>query len=148
MASAENRAEVGKTIKVLSNYLNRRLLQIPAFRNQEEITPVQGMLLGFIIEEEEGDVFQKDIEEMFSLRRSTVSGVLSAMEGSGLIVRERVEYDARLRKICATEKGRKVHSLIKSELGAIEYQITAGISDEEITAFLHTAEKIKRNLLQ
>ena len=101
MASAENRAEVGKTIKVLSNYLNRRLLQIPAFRNQEEITPVQGMLLGFIIEEE-GDVFQKDIEEMFSLRRSTVSGVLSAMEGSGLIVRERVEYDARLRKICAT----------------------------------------------
>ena len=148
MASAENRAEVGKTIKVLSNYLNRRLLQIPAFRNQEEITPVQGMLLGFIIEEEEGDVFQKDIEEMFSLRRSTVSGVLSAMEGSRLIVRERVEYDARLRKICATEKGRKVHSLIKSELGAIEYQITAGISDEEITAFLHTAEKIKRNLLQ
>lgn len=147
MASAENRAEVGKTIKVLSNYLNRRLLQIPAFRNQEEITPVQGMLLGFIIEEE-GDVFQKDIEEMFSLRRSTVSGVLSAMEGSGLIVRERVEYDARLRKICATERGRKVHSLIKSELGAIEYQITAGISDEEITAFLHTAEKIKRNLLQ
>ena len=147
MASAENRAEVGKTIKVLSNYLNRRLLQIPAFRNQEEITPVQGMLLGFIIEEE-GDVFQKDIEEMFSLRRSTVSGVLSAMEGSGLIVRERVEYDERKKKICATEKGRKVHSLIKSELGAIEYQITAGISDEEITAFLHTAEKIKRNLLQ
>jgi len=147
MASAENRAEVGKTIKVLSNYLNRRLLQIPAFKNQEEITPVQGMLLGFIVEEE-GDVFQKDIEEMFSLRRSTVSGVLSAMEGSGLIVRERVEYDARLRKICATEQGRKVHSLIKSELGAIEYQITAGISDEEITAFLHTAEKIKRNLLQ
>lgn len=147
MASAENRAEVGKTIKVLSNYLNRRLLQIPAFKNQEEITPVQGMLLGFIIEEE-GDIFQKDIEEMFSLRRSTVSGALSSMEKNGLIIREKVAYDARLRKICATEKGRKVHSLIKSELGAIEYQITAGISDEEITAFLHTAEKIKRNLLQ
>ena len=147
MASAENRAEVGKTIKVLSNYLNRRLLQIPAFRNQEEITPVQGMLLGFIIEEE-GDIFQKDIEEMFSLRRSTVSGALSSMEKNGLIIREKVAYDARLRKITATKRGEKIHSLIRSELGAIELQIRTGLTEEEMTAFFHTAEKIKRNLLQ
>ena len=140
-------AEIGKTIKLLSNYLNRRLLQIPAIKNQQDITPVQGMILGFIIDEE-GDVFQKDIEQTFTLRRSTVSGVLSSMEEAGLIIRERVESDARLRKITATEKGKKQHSLIKSELSAIEYQITAGLSDEEITAFLHTAEKIKRNLLQ
>ena len=140
-------AEIGKTIKLLSNYLNRRLLQIPAIKNQQDITPVQGMILGFIVEEE-SDIFQKDIEQTFTLRRSTVSGVLSSMEDAGLIIRERVESDARLRKITATEKGKKQHSLIKSELSAIEYQITAGLSDEEITAFLHTAEKIKRNLLQ
>ncbi|HJJ52470.1 MAG: MarR family transcriptional regulator [Methanocorpusculum sp.] len=140
-------AEIGKTIKLLSNYLNRRLLQIPAIKNQQDITPVQGMILGFIVEEE-SDIFQKDIEQTFTLRRSTVSGVLSSMEEAGLIIRERVESDARLRKITATEKGKKQHSLIKSELSAIEYQITAGLSDEEITAFLHTAEKIKRNLLQ
>ena len=140
-------AEIGKTIKLLSNYLNRRLLQIPAIKNQQDITPVQGMILGFIVEEER-DIFQKDIEQTFTLRRSTVSGVLSSMEEAGLIIRERVVSDARLRKITATEKGKKQHSLIKSELSAIEYQITAGLSDEEITAFLHTAEKIKRNLLQ
>ena len=140
-------AEIGKTIKLLSNYLNRRLLQIPAIKNQQDITPVQGMILGFIVEEER-DIFQKDIEQTFTLRRSTVSGVLSSMEGAGLIIRERVESDARLRKITATEKGKKQHSLIKSELSAIEYQIIAGIPDEEITAFLQTAEKIKRNLLQ
>ena len=85
---------------------------------------------------------------MFTLRRSTVSGVLSSMEESGLITREHVESDARLRKICATEKGKKLHSLIRSELGGIEYQITAGLTDAEVTAFLHTAEKIKRNLLK
>ena len=147
MTSAENRAEVGKTIKVLSNYLNRRLLQIPAFKNQEEVTPVQGMLLGFIVESDE-DVFQKDIEEMFSLRRSTVSGALSRMEEKGLIIRERVEYDARLRKITATERGAKIHSFIRSELSAIEYQIRSGLSDEELTAFFHITEKIKRSLLQ
>ena len=140
-------AEIGKTIKLLSNYLNRRLLQIPAIKNQQDITPVQGMILGFIVEEER-DIFQKDIEQTFTLRRSTVSGVLSSMEEAGLIIRERVESDARLRKITATEKGKKQHSLIKSELSAIEYQIIAGIPDEEITAFLQTAEKIKRNLLQ
>lgn len=140
-------AEIGKTIKLLSNYLNRRLLQIPAIKNQQDITPVQGMILGFIVEEE-SDIFQKDIEQTFTLRRSTVSGVLSSMEEAGLIIRERVESDARLRKITATEKGKKQHSLIKSELSAIEYQIIAGIPDEEITAFLQTAEKIKRNLLQ
>ncbi|HJJ63555.1 MAG TPA: MarR family transcriptional regulator, partial [Methanocorpusculum sp.] len=110
-------AEIGKTIKLLSNYLNRRLLQIPAIKNQQDITPVQGMILGFIVEEE-SDIFQKDIEQTFTLRRSTVSGVLSSMEEAGLIIRERVESDARLRKITATEKGKKQHSLIKSELSA------------------------------
>ena len=108
---------------------------------------MQGMLLGFIIEEE-GDIFQKDIEEMFSLRRSTVSGALSSMEKNGLIIREKVAYDARLRKITATKRGEKIHSLIRSELGAIELQIRTGLTEEEMTAFFHTAEKIKRNLLQ
>ncbi len=143
----DNHHPVGKTIKTLSNYMTRRLLQIPVFKNQDSITPAQGMILGFVIENE-GDTFQKDIEQMFTLRRSTVSGVLNTMEESGLITRERVETDARLRRITATASGRKIHGLIKSELSGIEYQITAGLSEEEITAFLRTAEKIKRNLLK
>lgn len=127
--------------------MTRRLFQIPAFKNQSNITPFQGMILAFVIDKEE-DIFQKDIEQMFSLSRSTVSGILSTMEKNELIIRERVDADARLRKISPTEQGRKLHSLFKSELAAIEYQVVAGLTDNEITAFLQTAEKIKRNLLK
>ena len=47
---------------------------------------------------QQGDVYQKDIESFFKLRRSTVSSQLDTLEKKGLIQRVPVSHDARLKK--------------------------------------------------
>ena len=44
------------------------------------------------------DVFQKDLEAAFKIRRSTVSRMMELMEQKGLLTRESVGGDARLKR--------------------------------------------------
>ncbi|MDO7205446.1 helix-turn-helix domain-containing protein [Paraclostridium bifermentans] len=44
------------------------------------------------------DVFQKDLESVFDLKRSSISLMLNNMEKSGLIERMLVKEDGRLKK--------------------------------------------------
>ena len=73
------------------------------------ITGVQSAMIGFIYEKSrKKDIFAKDIEKAFELRRATVAGLLQNMEKNGLITREQVGSDARLRRIMLTNKALKI----------------------------------------
>ena len=50
------------------------------------------------------DVYQKDIEEEFQIRKSTATGILKLMEKHGFIRRESAQQDARLKRIVPTKK--------------------------------------------
>ncbi len=93
-----------------------------------------------------GDVFQRDLEARFNIRRSTATGILKLMEKNGLIVRETVEYDARLKRLVLTEKAVKLHETIVREIDIIENTMRQGLSQEEFDSFFNTIEKIKKNL--
>ena len=43
-------------------------------------------------------MFQRDVEQVFSLSRSTATGILQQLEEKGLLRRESVPSDARLKK--------------------------------------------------
>ena len=62
------------------------------------------------------DIYQKDLEKKFSVTRSTASKVVKLMVQKGLIVREEVESDARLKKLILTEKALNMHEAIKSDI--------------------------------
>ena len=72
--------------------------------------------------------------------------MLQIMEKNGLITRGSVPYDSRLKKITPTEKALELHRQISSEIDAIEAELSAGLSEEEIASFIATIEKIKKNL--
>ena len=93
--------EVGRAVKILSHEIDRYILSCGV----EEATGVQGRLIGFLYNRTKtGDVFQRDIEESFNIRRSTVTGMLKTMEQNGLITRCGVSGDARLKKIMLTKQ--------------------------------------------
>ena len=92
------------------------------------------------------DVFQRDIEEKFSVRRSTVTNILQLMEKNGVIKREPVKHDARLKKIVLTQKGIDAHLTLEQELKETEKILLSGLSADEINQFLHTIDKMKMNL--
>lgn len=107
---------------------------------------MQFAIISYIARESaERDVFQKDLEQKFDIRKSTVSGTLNTMERDGLLVRETVPYDARLRKMILTDKALHAKKNTEQVIGSVENQLSKGLTEEEITTFLSILEKISKN---
>ena len=94
---------LGFEIRTLNNCVKRYVhsTRPPEF---EESTGVHGWAIRYFYENRDKDIFQRDFEARFSIRRSTATNMLKLMEKNGLITRESVSYDARLKKIVLTKK--------------------------------------------
>ena len=76
------------------------------------------------------DVYQKDIEEEFRIRKSTVTGILKLLEKNGFIRRESVPQDARLKRIVPTARAEALRPQILEQLGRTEALLMEGIPEE------------------
>jgi DNA-binding MarR family transcriptional regulator len=139
---------IGKDIKCVTNLLRRIHFASPLFKECQNLTGMHGYVLGYLSREcVKRDVFQKDLEAAFEMRRSTASEILKLMERNGLITRIPMESDARLKKIVLTDKAKEFSINIEREFAATEAKIVEGISEEEMRAFSATLDKIKANML-
>ena len=114
----------------------------------DRATMMQTWIIGFVQlrDSEDKDTFQKDIEEEFSINRSTTSEMLTLMNKRGLIERVPVDYDGRLKKIVLTQKSLDIHEWINQTMMLIHDDLTDGLSPEEIQEFLNIADKMIQNL--
>ncbi len=141
------RREIGFEIKTLSNLINQRMGQYKAESHLEGLTRMQSWIIGYLYHHStEQDVFQRDIETVFSIRRSTATGILQLMEKNGLLTREAVENDARLKKLILTPKAVAHHQAIMRMIQKNEEQLSRGLTQEEIDTFFALTDKIKKNL--
>lgn len=142
----QDEKHVGFEIRTLSNLIKRKVDNVIANKYTENFTGIHGWVIGYIYRNDGKEIFQKDIEEEFSIRRSTATTILQLMERKDLIIRKSVDYDARLKKIELTEKARKLHEMIKLDIAEIEKQVIKDLSEEEINTFFSIVKKIKSNL--
>ena len=118
-------------------------------RNEKDgTTPYHGRIIGYLYKNRDIDVFQRDIESHFGIRRSTVTKVLQAMENNGLIVRTAVLSDARLKKITLTRKAEDMHEHFREEIDSFEEMLSEGLSEAELECFFTVTEKIYNNLIE
>ena len=78
------------------------------------------------------DLYQKDIEEEFQIRKSTVTGILKLMEKHGYIYRESVKKDARLKRIVPTAKAEEMRPKILEHIQKTEARLIEGIAPEDV----------------
>jgi DNA-binding MarR family transcriptional regulator len=122
--------------------MNRHLTE----NNSYGLTGMQFAIVSYLAKESaERDVFQKDLEQKFDIRKSTVTGILNTMERDGLLLRETVPYDARLRKMILTDKALQAKQNTEQVIDSVESQLSKGLTEEEITTFLSILEKISKN---
>ncbi len=143
----KKRPLVGAEVRVLSNLCRRELDNAIAAKNLEKLTGVQGRVIGYLYGNKEKDIFQRDVEKEFKIRRSTATAMLQNMEKYGYIVREPLKKDARMKKLVLTEKAVERFKTVETEIDNIEDKILNGISKEEREIFFRTIEKIKANLV-
>lgn len=133
-------------IRKVSNLLKRYTEDTISHQHQHNLTSRHIAIAKYLYENLDKDIFQKDIEEEFCIRRSTVTSILNLMEKNGIIKRERVGCDARLKKIVLTEKVKSIHNNIVSQIMDMEKTVLNGIDEEELKRFYETLEKIKNNI--
>ena len=74
---------------------------------------------------------QRDVEAAFNLSRSTTTNILQLMEKNGIIRREGVDYDARLKRLVPTEKAVQMEEQVRECARLLEQRITRGLTDEQ-----------------
>ena len=131
-------------INVLSNKLKKRM---NANMQSLGLTGVQGRVMHYILVKcADGPVFQRDVENAFDLSRSTATGILQLMEKNGLILRENMASDARLKSLIPTEKAARLDAQIGEYLQQTEQRLTQGVPEEQLLLFLETAARMSANL--
>lgn len=143
----EDKPAIGLEVKILSNLIKRRIGNSKIIQETDKMTGTHGYIIGYIYNNwNKGDIFQRDLEEEFSIRRSTATGILQLMEKNGLIIREPVPYDARLKKLTLTPKAIAVHEAVIKEFERIEAELAEGLTKDEIHTFLYIINKMKGNM--
>ena len=112
----------------------------------DKMTGTHGWAIGFFYHNRDRDIFQKDFEQEFNIRRSTASNILALIEKNGLITRESVPYDARLKKITLTQKALDVQSVVEKAFESLEDTMKKDITEEELQVFFRVIDKINNNL--
>ena len=142
----EEKKDVGKYLQMLSRQIKRRMDKSVS---EYEITGKQVSILLYIYEEsKKRDVYAKDIEVAFDMRRASVTGILQLMEKNGIIKREENNQDARLKKLILTTKAKEARNKLKKEIIQVEKILTKDISKKDLETFITIMQKMSFNLCQ
>lgn len=142
----EEKRHIGIAARCLNHEIGRAVRAVISEEFGDSATGVQSWIVRYLYDHGEEDVFQKDLESQFSVRRSTMTTILQLMEKNGLIKKEPVSRDARLKKLILTPVAIEMQDRIRSGIDTLEAKMREGISDKDLDTFFSVAEKIKENL--
>lgn len=129
-------------LKTLSNYMGRMMPHCDEF----ELSQPQVLVIGYLIDKQEQDVFPRDIEKEFNIRRSSANSLINGLEKQNYIKRESVDYDARLRKLVLLPKATKLKKQIEKQVETIEKKMTRGLSPKQLEDLEKIISIMKDNL--
>lgn len=133
---------IGKMLRILSNLI-RRKVENELNQSGMEVTSSQARIISFLYRQTQvRNVYQRDIEEEFDIRRSSVTNTLQLLEKNGYIIRVSVDEDARLKKILLTDKGIGIHDVIRRSILEVEGELCSVYTKEELEELFYLLDKL------
>lgn len=142
-----NNMHMGKLIHMLSHEMKRHhpIDKVVI----EDLTIMQKHILKYILlETMHRDLYQKDIEEEFQIRKSTVTGYVQLMEKNGFLTRESDKDDARKKRLVPTAKAEELRGLILEDIKRNEKMMVEGIKKEDVTICKQVLYHVLQNLIE
>lgn len=136
---------VGHKLRVINKEI-RNNMEEKKVANGDDLTPMQRWTIGFLYDHQGEEIYQKDIEELFSVSRATTSNILSLMEKKGLIERTQVEHDARRKCLRLTENSKKMMHQVEQDVREMEERILLGMTEKEKKQFHEYLDRVIQNL--
>lgn len=112
----------------------------------DEITIMHGWILGFLYDNSDKKVYQRDLEKQFGIAKSTATNILKLMEKKGYVMRVQDDGDARLKMLKLTRLGRDTQQRVMRVIDGLHDSMEKGITDEERKTFYNILDKITHNI--
>ena len=110
------------------------------------ITTKQAKVLSYLVHHQGEDILQKNIEDVFFLRSSTVTSVMKNLEKAGFIERYIDEVDKRMKRILVTEKGYQAFNHCERIVDELDQFVSKGWTKVEKQEFFHLLDTIVEKL--
>ena len=136
---------VGQSLRCLQRLIHQKV-EVFKVESKDDLTLVQAHTLRYLDEHKEEDVFQRDIEKILNVRRSTCTEILNVLERDGYIERHSVNSDKRLKKLVLTAKTKELHLTISKNVERLEALLKKDINEEELEIFFKVIDKMKQNV--
>ena len=140
---------VGYKLRLLHNQIHKRM-EYHKMQNEFEsgdLTRMQRFTMGFLHSNSDREIYQRDLEAEFSISRATASNMLAVMERKGLIKREPVEHDARLKRLVLTEHAKQMQMQVKQDIRETEELLTNGMTEGDKQKLHHYLDMMIQNLV-
>ena len=106
----------------------------------------QMQIIKYILKHDGKTIYQRDLEEVFNLRRATISGILKTMEKNNVIIRVCDPNDARGKIIILSDDAKKFFKEKETLFKKIETILKKDISKEELETFYKVILKMRDNI--
>ncbi len=128
-------ADESQRIGMLIKHIDKKLMcGLNTALSKYDITVMQHHVLAYVYcNQYKGDVFQRNIEDVFKCSNPTITGILKRLEAKDYISREYSHADARYKKITTTPKGEEVMESTKEHLtNKMRRAITQNLNSNDV----------------
>ncbi|MBP9987207.1 MAG: MarR family transcriptional regulator [Bacteroidales bacterium] len=138
---------LSKSVAVSLNLAACKLKQFTAAmikKNNIDLTPEQFLLIDLLWNE--GPMSQQVMADTMHKDKNSITNLADQLERKGWVVRKKDDFDRRSNILTLTEKAESLKLEAKEKGISILEQIIEGISEEDLTVFLNTLEKLSDNM--
>ncbi len=139
---------IGYHIVNAEKLIGRYILDKFNKKAQHRVSPVQVMIMKYLLKNQNKKIFQQDICDAFNLRRSTVSGILTTMEKNNIVIRNVASDDPRKNEIKLTKTFVSNTKKISVELKNLESLLEQNFTQEEKDELIRLLQKLEGNLME
>ena len=108
------------------------------------LTPEQFILIDLLWNQ--GPMSQQQLADQMQKDKNSVTKLVDAIEAKGFVVRQQNSLDRRSNTIVLTEKAEQLKIGAKQKGIYILDKMLEGISEDELRNFLHTLDKLDKNM--
>lgn len=142
----EERIALGRRVGHISHLFRRSIDNLIVAESRDltdgALTGRNFWVLRYLEDHEGENIFQKDLEAAFKVRRSTVSRMVELMEQKELLTRESVSGDARLKRLALTPKSKQLLTVVSNGVERMETEIRDGFAPSEYDALSTLLERL------
>ncbi|MDF9844748.1 MULTISPECIES: MarR family transcriptional regulator [unclassified Paenibacillus] len=106
----------------------------------------QGQMMGYIFENQDKGVIQRDLAEHFGRKGATITSMLQGLEKKGYVKRVIPKDNERQKKIYLLQKGIDLVEEFNDIFMGVERRITQGLTESESVTLMELLNKVKKTM--